>query len=157
MAISIPSNLFDKYGEGADAMLTSFGVQCKILYVDKKEVVTEVSDIKKRKTMNQQRSNTYSGSKRGGVSFRSVEQSETVTLRCYWSEKDFNKFSNINIPDADLMTIGSYANLTKIERASFLIVNTSKTGHVEWKFEKRGEPHIHGLNDNYCICFWKRA
>lgn len=157
MTISIPSNLFDKYGEGADAMLTSFGVACKLLYVDKKEVVDNVPDIKKQKTMNPQNSKTYSGSKRGGVSYRSVEQSETITLRVYWGEKDFKKFSNLNIPDADLMTIGSYANLSKIERASFLLVNTSKTGHVEWKFEKSGEPHTHGLNDNYCMCFWKRA
>lgn len=157
MTITIPSDIFDKFGEGADAMMVAFGIQCKILYIDKTEVVNDVPDIKKRKTMHPQNTKSSSGFKTGNTSFKSTESSELITLRTYWSKKDFNKFSNLNIPDADLMTIGDYSDLSKIERASFLLVDTSKTGHVEWKFEKSGEPHVHGLNGNYCICFWNRA
>lgn len=156
----IPSDVFTKYAEFADAMLASsgFGTACKLLYTEKIQTIDNVvPEIKQRKLMNLQKTSPNSGFKRGTSSFKSVEHSEDITLRVYWDKKDFKRFGNINVPDGSVMTIGTYANLEKINRAEALLINTGQTGHVEWKFTKTSEPTLHGLNNKYFMCFWGRA
>jgi hypothetical protein len=158
--VTIPSIVFTKYAEFADAMLasTGFGAPCKLVYTEEIQVINNaVPNIKQRKLMNLQDTSPDSGFKRGSTSFKTVETTEDINLRLYWDKKDFKKFGNIDVPDGSLMTIGHYADLIKINRAKALLINTDKTGHVEWKFVKSSEPTIHGLNNNYFMCFWSRA
>ena len=158
--VTIPSGVFTKYAEFADAMLASsgFGVSCKLVYTEKIEVLDEtVPTLKQRKVMNLQNTSPKSGFKRGTTSFKTVETTEDITLRVYWDKKDFKKFGNVEVPDGSVMTIGNYADINKINRAKELLINTDKTGHVYWKFVKASEPTLHVLNNNYLMCYWSRA
>jgi hypothetical protein len=158
--VTIPSGVFSKYAEFADAMLASsgFGVSCKLVYTEKIEVINQVVPaIKQRKVMNIQDTSPDSGFRRSDTSFKTVENTENITLRVYWDKKDFKKFGNIEVPDGSIMTIGAYSNLQKINRAKALLINTDKTGNVEWRFVKTSEPTLHGLDNNYFMCFWGRS
>jgi len=158
--VTIPSGVFTKYAEFADAMLASdgFGMSCKLVYTDKIQVIdNNVPEIKQRKLMNLQNVSPQSGFKRGDVSYKTVETTENIILRVYWDKKDFKRFGNIEVPDGAVMTIGAYADLSKINRAKELLLNTDRTGHTEWSFTKASEPTLHGLNQNYFMCFWSRS
>ena len=89
--------------------------------------------------------------------FGKKDTTEDITLRVYWDQKDFKKYGNVNIPDGSIMAISNYSDLGKIRKAAFLLVQTAKTGHAQWKFEKAAEPTVHGLNNNYLMSYWKRA
>jgi hypothetical protein len=163
--VSIPSGVFTKYDEFATEMLNAdsgFGVKCQIVYTDKIEVmeganVKSVSNFRQKRVMDVQRSNPDSGFGRGTKKFKTVETTEDITLRVYWDQKDFKKYGNVNIPDGSIMAISNYSDLGKIRKAAFLLVQTAKTGHAQWKFEKAAEPTVHGLNNNYLMSYWKRA
>lgn len=160
MAISIPSGVFTKYAEFADAMLASngFGMSCKLVYNEKIQVNSQsVPNVKQRKMLNLQNASPNAGFSRGDVEFKTIETVEDITLRVYWDKKDFKKFGNIEVPDGAIMTIGAYANLAKINKAKALRINTDRTGHAEWEFVKNSEPTLHGLDQNYFMCFWNRA
>ena len=143
--VSIPSGVFTKYDEFATEMLNAdsgFGIKCQIVYTDKIEVmeganVKSVSNFRQKRVMDVQRSNPDSGFGRGA--------------------KNFKKYGNVNIPDGSIMAISNYSDLGKIRKAAFLLVQTAKTGHAQWKFEKAAEPTVHGLNNNYLMSYWKRA
>jgi len=159
--VSIPSGVFTKYGEFADTMLNlanGFGTQCQLVYTDQIEIVTNnVPNFKQKRVFDVQSMNPDSGFSRGSKKFKTVETTEDITLRIYWDEKDFKKFGNINIPDGGVMAIGNYSELTKIRKAAFLLIETAKTGHAQWKFEKTAEPTIHGLDTNYLMSYWSRV
>lgn len=160
MTMTLPSGLFSKYSEVADMMLdlSGFGVQCKLVHTDKiQEINSGVPVSKQKKVMNLQQISPDNSFARSEQSFKTVEVTENITLRVYWTQKDFKKISNINLPDGSIMTIGRYSDISKINKSSFLIIQTAKTGHEEWRFEKSGEPAIHGLDNNYVICYWKRV
>ena len=92
--VTIPSGVFTKYTEFADAMLASsgFGVSCKLVYTEKIQVIDKtVPNLKQRKVMNLQNTSANSGFKRGETSFKTVENTEDITLRFYWNKKDFKK------------------------------------------------------------------
>jgi hypothetical protein len=158
--VIIPSSVFTKYAEFADAMLASigFGISCKLVYTEKIQVIDDiVPNLKQRKIMNLQNTSPDSGFRRGDTSFKTVETEEDITLRVYWDKKDFKRFGNIEVADGSIMTIGRYSDLKKITRAKALLINTDKTGHIEWRFTKSSEPTMHGLDNNYFMCFWSRA
>jgi hypothetical protein len=158
--VIIPSGVFTKYAEFADAMLASsgFGVSCKLVYTEKIQTIDQtVPEIKQRKLMNLQDTSPDSGFKRGTTSFKTIENTEDITLRVYWDKKDFKKFGNIEVPDGSVMTIGAYSDLIKINRAKALLINTDKTGNTEWRFTKSSEPTLHGLDNHYFMCFWSRS
>lgn len=160
MAYTIPSGLFSTYAEYADAMLATsgFGTVCKLVYVEKIEVAsTTVPNVQQKKTMNLQRMGNDNGFRRGDTSYKTVETTEEITLRTYWTKKDFKKISNIDLPDGAVMCIGNYSDLSNIQKASFLLIETNKTGHQPWKFEKAAEPMLFGLDNNYLVSYWKRV
>jgi hypothetical protein len=158
--VTIPSGVFTKYAEFADAMLASsgFGVSCKLVYTEKIQTIDQtVPNLKQRKVMNLQDTSPDSGFKRGNNSFKTVESSENIILRVYWDKKDFQKFGNIQVPEGSVMTIGSYSDLMKINKAKALLINTDRTGNIEWRFTKSSEPTLHGLDNDYFMCFWSRS
>lgn len=156
----IPSGVFITYAEFADAMLatTGFGSACKLVYVDKIQTMSNsVPNAKQKKVMNLQSMQPDTGFKRGDTAYKTVEYTENITLRVYWSRKEWRKLSSIDMADGSVMTIGRYSDLTKINRAVALLIYSGKSGHQELRFEKAAEPIVHGLNDNYLVCFWKRV
>jgi len=159
--VSIPSTVFTKYAEFADVMLTlstGFGTQCQLVYTDKIVTIQKsVPAIKQKKVMNLQSVSPDAGFSRGDEEFKTVETKENITLRVYWDKKDFKKFGNIEAPDGSIMTIGKLIDMPKTAKAKALIINTDTTGHVEWRFTRTSEPTLHGLDQNYFMCFWARA
>ena len=157
--LTIPSGLFSKYAEVADIMLSTsgFGVPCLLHYPDRLVATSGVPQIKQVKRLNIQDTSNTNGFVRGDDQFKMEPQTESITLRVYWTAKDFKKFSSMQYPDGSIMTIGAYADLQKINKCVALSINTDKTGNIEWKFQKQSEPTIHGLNNNYFMCFWKRV
>ncbi|MAK37648.1 MAG: hypothetical protein CMC15_15930 [Flavobacteriaceae bacterium] len=159
--VAIPSGVFNKYAEFADGMLnltTGFGTQCQLVYTDKIEVITnDVPNFKQKRVFDVQSMNPDSGFSRGSKKFKTVETTENITLRVYWDEKEFKKFGNISIPEGGVMAIGNYSELAKIRKAAFLLIETAKTGHAQWKFEKAAEPTVHGLDSDYLMSYWKRV
>ena len=156
----IPSGVFNKYAAIADEMLasTGFGVSCTLVYTDEIEVISQsVPAIKQKKVKNLQQAAPPNGFSRGSSKFKTVENTESITLRVYWSEKDFKKFGGVQVPDGSVMTIGAYSDLPKVSRAKALLINTDKSGNVEWRFTRASEPTIHGLDNNYFMCVWERA
>lgn len=154
----IPSGIFTKYGSIADEMLSTFGISCKLVYVDKIQVsATAAPTPKKIKVMNLQNMGPDTGFKRGNTSFKTVETTDDITLRVYWSKKDFRKIGEIDLPDGSIMAIGNYSDLTNINKASFLLIHSDRTGHKEWKFQKAAEPVVFGLDDNYLASYWSRV
>lgn len=158
MTFEIPSEVLSKYTEAADAMLSTsgFGTPCKIIYVDKISTTeTNLSGFRNRNSMHP--SGGGGSFSRGGQSYKTVEVSESITLRVYWDQKDFKKFGNVQVPDGAIMTIGKYSDLGKIQKATALVIDSERTNHAEWRFEKKSEPTIHGLTQNYFMCVWTRA
>ena len=120
--VVIPSIIAIKYAEFADAMLasTGFGILCKIVYTEEIQVINNsVPAIKERKVMNLQDISPDSGFKRGSTSFKTVENTEDITLRIYWDKRDFKKFGNIEVPDGSIMTIGKYEDLQKNQHTQY--------------------------------------
>jgi|TARA_R100000008_G_scaffold82837_1_gene67523 hypothetical protein len=159
--VTIPTGVYGKYNDFATEMLnltSGFGVSCKLVYTDKIEVETKaVPSFKQKRVMNIQKLNPDDGFGRGTKKFRTVENTENITLRVYWDKKDFKKYGNVDIPDGSVMTIGNYSDLAKIRKAAFLLIECDKTGHTQWKFEKAAEPTVHGLNSAYLMSYWKRV
>jgi hypothetical protein len=159
MAISIPSGIFEKYEEFADAMITHFGTPCKLLYADKIEVATETVDhVKQRRTMNIRDTNTPGGFGRGGTTYKTIEAEEDITLRVYYTAKDWKKIGNFDLADGSIMCIGYLTDLPKINKAHTLIVNTNAEGYEDYRFEKAGEPFPWGFrHTRYVVSTWKRT
>lgn len=159
--VSIPSGIYSKYVEFADAMLdntTGFGIQCKFVFINKIESIsTNLSNVYQKKVMNPQLNSQQGAFARGDEDFKTTEITEDVVFRVYWNKKDFKRFGNITVPDGSIMTIGRYSDIQNINKCAFLSIYHDKTNHEEWRFTKLGEPTVHGLNNNYVMCYWARA
>lgn len=158
MAISIPSTVFTKYKEFADAMIADFGVNCKLVYTEQVEEISEdVPRVKQRRSMNIQDRNDAAGFARGSKKFKTVENTEDIKLRVYWNRKDWVKVGEIDIPDGAIQTIGYLSDFTSINKAKALIVNSDIDGYREYRFIKAAEPFPWGFKqDSYMVCFWTR-
>jgi len=159
MSYAIPTGIFRAYEQVTDAMMsttTGFASPCLIKYTSTIETSnTSLPNIKKRKTMDVQMSDT--DFKRGTTTYKKVSRTEPINLRVYWDKKDFKKFGNIEIPDGSVMTIGKYTDMLKINKAARLVINTDKTGNIDWEFEKASEPTLFGLTSKEFMCIWKRV
>lgn len=152
----IPSGLFAKYDEFTQHFLDDFGCTCTLLYNETIAVInTEQPTLKQKKSIEILPGNT--GFSRGDVSYKTVQNTDTIRLRVYWTAKEFKKISSIDLPEGSIACYGLLSDLPKIERASKLIIYPSSTpDHREWLFEKNGEPKIHGLTFKELITIWKR-
>lgn len=158
---TIPKQVFDKYSEVAKSMLdsTGFGMTCKLVYTEKIQPLNnEVPAFKQIKVMNLQGGvRNDSGFSRGDEEFKTIETYETILVRVYWTQKEFKRLGLVEYPDGSILTIGSFEQMNKISRATGLILNSDRTGHIDWKFIKHTEPILHGLDQNFFMCVWRRA
>lgn len=163
MTISINNSVFSKYREVVDAMISDLGVSCKLYYLEKiEEIGGDLPNLRDRPTI-RPGFGPMPHSK-NSKKYKTVEKTETVTLRAYWSQADlrkvgrFVKIGDIDQPDVDVFTIGHISDLPKIERAQTIQISSDLEGYKDWRFEKSGEPQPWGLGDKrYFIAFWKRA
>lgn len=164
--VTIPSGVFTKYREYADAMIDQFGINCTIYYPSKREVCSNcVADGIGNKSGNVFKSGGHANAFNrgcvycGGNGYKEVEYTDTISLRVYHRASDFRKVTtlNVDIPEGTIMVIGYIYDLPKFERANYIKINTSQEAYREFKYERQGEPRIHGLQHNrYFLCFMSR-
>jgi len=166
MAITIPDGLFDIYNEAVAEMLRVFGVQCTLVYPPEKQACNNCVSSGIGGISN----NVYrhGGPARfsigncplcGGSGWKEIENTGTVRLRVYWTEKDWKKISypSLQIPDGAIMTLGNLHDLPKLTACNDLLVNTAQNGYMNWRYSLAGEPFTHGFGkDKWCAAFWKR-
>ena len=96
MAITIPSDVFAKYKEFADGMISNFGVTCQLIYTEKIEEISEsVPRPKQRRSLNVGDRGDSAGFARGTKKYKTVENTEDITLRVYWNRKEWVKIGEI--------------------------------------------------------------
>ena len=151
--ISIPSGVYTKYREAADLMITEFGQTCTLEY-STITTTTSSPDIKKRKVMNLKQSSAPSSFGRGEESYKNVVTTEDITMRVYWSKKDWVKVGDFEHPDNSIQTIGYLTDLKSVKRSNKMKIDNGEV----FEFQLIGEPVPHGLlQDRYILCFWKRV
>lgn len=159
MAINIPKAVFDKYKEFADAMISDFGVTCKLVHLDQIQEISEnVPRAKQKRSLSIQDRSDPTAFARGSKKFKTVETTEDITLRVYWGKKDWIKVGDIDVPDGSVQTIGYLSDITRINKAKSIIINSDNDGIKEYTFVKAAEAFPFGFKkDRYAVCFWKRS
>ena len=164
MSFKVPQEVFDLYNEAVDAMIDdNFGVPCQLISIDKVETIVSNPDTNNLPTVNSinsHRKRGGGGHDRGTVTVTEKEVTTDITLRCYWSKKDWVQLgdSNVVLPDADCMTIGYLADLPKVKRAKAAILNTHAADFQGMRFVLAGEPAPWGFKQNrYFVCYWKKV
>ena len=153
--VSIPDDVFSLYKEFSDEMITSFGVDCKIHYVKKiQTTVNSIPTVKKSKSMR-----TYNKTEDfiQNTNYESVETTEIIKLRTYWTRKDFKKVADIVIPDGGIMTIGYLSDLPKIRSCEYMTPNIENEDYLNYRFTRIGNPIPWGIKkDRYFVCGWEQ-
>ena len=167
MAINIPESVYTKFNEAVDAMITEFGVTCTLVYPEKRESCSNcITDTIGRRSGNRYITGGPVPFARGmicpycgGSGFKSIENTEDITMRVYWAKKDWVKTGiQVDIPNSAVQTKTYLTNLPKINKAKEVIINKNIDGHEVFRFTKTGESVTHGLQHNrYIITFWKRS
>lgn len=154
--VSIPEDVFTKYHEFADEMITSFGVDCSIHYVKKISVSeADVGNINISKSL---RPFDKRKEFKQSTSYSTTETSENIKLRVYWDRKSFKKISDLVIPDGGIMTIGYLTDLPKIRSCEYMKPNISNEAYLGYKFERTDNPIPWGIRkDRYFVCGWKQV
>ena len=154
--VAIPDNVFSLYKDFADSMITEFGVNCELHYIKKiQTTVSTIPTVKKSKSMRAyEKTNDFI---QDSVNYESVETTESVKLRTYWTRKDFKTIADIAIPDGGLMTIGYLSDLPKIRSCEFMTPNTENDAYLGYRFVRVGNPIPWGiLKDRYFVCGWEQ-
>ena len=93
----------------------------------------------------------------GGTQYRETEVTDEIRLRVYFSRKDWVRVAPIQVPDAEIMTIGYLTDIQKIAKCSYIEVINRESGNLRMRFELAGEPFEHGfVKDRYFMAFWKK-
>lgn len=167
MAINIPDAVFTKYKELADAMISTFGILCTLVYPEFRNRCENCIT----NTIGGRSSNTYrSGGpipfNRGlvcplcnGRGFKLTENTEDITLRVYWNKKDWVDVDfQVDVPDNFVQTIGYISDLPKLNRCKQIIINKNVSGYETYRFVRASESYPFGLKqDRYVATFWRRA
>ncbi len=169
MAINIPSGVFDVYNEA----ILLFTRSATLVYPEKKEdcpnCIMSTMGTSNRSISIYQAGGPYPFERGmpcpycGGKGYKSVESSDSITLRIYWDKKSWVKTgAEINIPDMSIQTIAYMADLDKIEKAKYLIPSYDGIENYDpnAKYEKAGISFPQGFKQNntkYVVTFWSRA
>lgn len=154
MTISIPTAVFDKYKEFVDCMIAEFGVDCLLYYPPTKAVSTvSAPDFLSKKAFRP----SAQVAVHNVQTILETDVTESVRLRTYWTQKDFVKIADLQVPAGGMMTIGYLSDLHKVHKAIKIRVNTANAVSVIGEFERASDPVPWGLGkDRYFVCTWKR-
>lgn len=167
MTFSIPSEIFALYKEACDELInnTNIGKQCTLYY---HPTVTECPNCVFDSFSNKSAGVYKAGGPLpftiglcpwcNGEGLKETEVTENINLRLYWTRKDWIKTGvPVNIPDADLMTIGFIADMPKCQQALYIRIISEQSNYGFWDFNLSSEPYPHGFGKQYYfIAFWKR-
>jgi hypothetical protein len=168
MAITIPAGVFDVYNEA----ILLFTRTATLVYPGKREDCPNC----KMDTLgirNKSVSIYVAGGpipfERGmpcpycnGRGYKEIETSQDITLRIYWDKKYWvDVGASIDVPDMSIQTIGYMTDLTKIERANYLIPKYDGMEKFKTqKFRRHGPSFPQGFKQNstkYVVTFWTMA
>ena len=162
MALSIPSGVLVKYKEVIDSTISTdmFGIVCQLVFIDSIEVISNTFDnIPEVKSTGAHRRHGPTQYKRQTSTFKDVERFEDITIKVYWTPRDFVMPSkNIVLPDGAIQIIGYQSDLPKIRQAKAFIPNKNNEdmGGVRYKMWK--EPFPMGIGkDRYFGAFMEYA
>ena len=162
MTIRIPSGVLTKYKEVIDATISTdmFGVVCQLVFEEQIEVISNTFDnIPYTKSVNAHRRDGKEQYKTGTKTYKTVERFEDITIKVYWTPKDFVvPFKNLNVPDGSIQIIGYQSDLPRIRRAkAFIPMKTNDDiGGIRYKLYK--EPFPMGIGkDRYFGAFMEMA
>jgi len=160
MPIIIPDSVFDKYFDVVDSTFTIFGVDCKLVYIEKVEEIADTFDnVPDNRSINPNRRRTDDFRREDKV-YKEVEVYETVRIKVYWDRKSWVQVGKTSIvaPDNAIQTIFFTTDLGKIMRAKEMIVHNDISDETEMRFQRTGEPFPMGLKQTrYFGCFWERS
>jgi len=161
----IPSGIFSIYYNAVDELINNnfIGKSCTIYYPPKKVSCVNCTVAHFGGTSrNVYRSGgpaPFTGScpMCGGNGFKEEETTDTLRLRIYWERKFWIKQGNINLDDAEVMTLGFSSDLTKILRMNeILLVN--EQNFIRDRYSLAAPPFMHGFGHNrYFVAYLKRV
>ena len=165
MTISIPTSVFDKYHEGMDCILSSFGVNCTVYFPPLKTPCPNcyfVSIPGIEGTNIYRPDGPYPFLNKlcplcEGTGSKLIEESKIVKMRAYFDKKSWDRIvPTIAIKDGSLMTIGKMANLIDIQRSAYITLPNQNT--TANPYTLTGEPIPWGFGkDRYFTAIWQRG
>ena len=166
MTISIPTAFWDKYYEACDFFLddTHIGRECTIVYPPKRTACVNCTNPVGSTTTNVYRHGGPAPFSFGSCplcgdnGYKEEESTDTLQLRVYWSRADWLRIAgSIVADDADVMIIGYMTDVTKVRRASNIIL-ASDNNESQYRATVTGKPTPWGFGRNrYFIAFLKGA
>jgi hypothetical protein len=161
MTINIPQSVFDKYNEGIDTTIESFGVICQLVSLNKIEVIEPApanNNIPEKNSINAHRVRGGDYERQNKI-IKEVEVLTPIKLKVYYNPKSWiNVAGNIQVPDGTIQTIGYLSDLDIILQAKTLIAHTSINNIKELRYQRLGEPSTFGFKqDRYFACLWSRV
>lgn len=168
---SIPSALFDEHEWVVDYLIDN-GRNCTLVYPQKQlECPNCYLDVDTNKSTGIYKdggpipfTNYTICPHCEGEGHLTEEQTEVIKCRVYYNSKlfmsneDFDRRGNIKI-DADTVQIVTYmTNLSKLERAKNLIVDSDISTSKKYRCQPLSSPLPHGFRHNrYIIQYWQRV
>jgi hypothetical protein len=158
MAITIPSGVYTKYEEVADLMISEFGVTCTLSYVTKVETTAHsIPHAKQQRTMNIGDRSAPTAFGRGTTTYKEEEMTADITMRVYWTKKEWRKIASMSLADGAIMCLGYLSDLSAINRATKMKVAVA-TDDETYEFVKAAEPFPWGFKKRrYLVSFWERS
>lgn len=158
--MQIPSGVFNRYYEVCDHLLSSdfFSSECKIYYPAKTINCTNC----RTRPIPGISTNIYNNGPMNfsngdcpyceGKGYLSVEQTDNIRLRIYYEKTKFDK-DVINHDAFKAQIIGHMADLPKINRADYLLLETDLEGNYRVKVRLSSPPLSWGFGDKYFSCY----
>jgi hypothetical protein len=161
MTINIPQSVFNKYNEGIDTTIESFGVICQLVSLNKIEVIEPApanNNIPEKNSINAHRVRGGDYERQNKI-IKEVEVLTPIKLKVYYNPKSWiNVAGNIQVPDGTIQTIGYLSDLEIILQAKALIAHTAINNIKELRYQRLGEPSTFGFKqDRYFACLWGRV
>jgi len=161
MSLAIPTGVRAKYKEVIDATISTdmFGVVCQLVFVEKREVVSNTFDAP---TVNNLHAHMYGMGptqfKRDDKTYKEVEVTENITIKVYWESKDFQKpTKDFVVPDNAIQIIGYQSDLPKIREAKAFIPLSGNSYFAGQRYKLYKEPFPVGIGkDRYFAAFMER-
>jgi hypothetical protein len=148
----IPDDLDDYYDVCDDLLASEFTSKaCTLNYPPEKEICPNCKVVK----LASGSSNVYKTGGPypfttgfcpycGGVGYKEVPNTESIRLRIYWNKRDWNKvLPQIQIPDAEVMTIGYLTDMNKCQKADSILLVSDQAHLMQYRFALAGEPYPH--------------
>ena len=156
MTINIPSGLWDKYHEACEFFLDDdhIGRVCTVVYPPKRvECINCTKPVGTNSTSVYRHGgpmpfNFGSCPLCGGNGYKEIETTDSIRLRIYWSRTDWIRIAtNLVGEDADAMIIGYMSDLSKVRKASNLLL-AKDNNEASYRCSVVGKPTPWGFGRN---------